>query len=97
MFSITTYVCGSLVARPLPAFQCCTLKSESFSACNIEKLGVAWQRGYMCGCHVFIMHNYVPYVAHELGLGEDVNSKIIDKSLACEKQVAFNLINSPIL
>ena len=32
----------SLVPRPLPVFQC-----PVFSACNIEKLGVAWGRGYV--------------------------------------------------
>ena len=33
----TTRYSDSLVPRPLPVFQC-------FSACNIEKLGVAWGR-----------------------------------------------------
>ena len=36
----------SLVPRLHPAFQRCTKKTR-FSACNIEKLGVAWVRGYM--------------------------------------------------
>ena len=41
MISIGIYLCCqyillvSLVLRPLPAFQCCTLN-------NIEKLGVTW-------------------------------------------------------
>ena len=39
--SLKKYYDGSLVPRPLPVFQC--------SACNIEKLGVAWGRGYYDG------------------------------------------------
>ena len=35
----------ALVPRLILTFQCCTLKG-AFSACNIEKLGWAWVRGY---------------------------------------------------
>ena len=41
----------SLIPRPLPVFQ--------FSACNIEKLGVAWGQGWDLCMQVIVMPGFI--------------------------------------
>ena len=58
----------SIVPRPLPVFQCYTLKKNlPFLACNIEKLGVATTlQTHTHSKHTIRSHSLVEYTEQEL-------------------------------